>query len=225
MLIDTERLEDFMKRYPCDIDRKAEKLEDMIIYANRKTGRWESVYEQLKIDIALEQKWEELEDVLFIEEQDFSGELANGKIGLVLANDWSDYEAGTPQEYIWSDMFSKYSGGANLADHKEYRDTDKEFSELNSDKKFIIPDEIMDEFIEKKIAIKVNSKEQCDILLKEINMKYPLINTNISFDPRYEYYFSDDDLIKANVCMENLIKYQDIKGYIDFNDISKIFRN
>lgn len=48
MIIDTERLDNFIKAHKCQIDSKAKNFEDALIYVNYKTGKWESVYEQLK---------------------------------------------------------------------------------------------------------------------------------------------------------------------------------
>ena len=63
MLIDENRLNDFLEKHYCDVDKKTKKFEDAFIYANKKTGRWESVLDQLKTDIELEEKWDELEDI------------------------------------------------------------------------------------------------------------------------------------------------------------------
>ena len=43
-------------------------------------------------DKELEKLWDELEDVLFIEDEDKA---------LILASDWNDFEAGTTREAIW----------------------------------------------------------------------------------------------------------------------------
>lgn len=113
MLIDTNRLNDFLEKHRCDLGNRAEAMEDKLIYANRNTNRWESITEQLKTDIELEKKWDELEDVLFVENIDGD---------LVLHQDWDKYKAGTLREDIWADMFEKYSRGAELSDHPIYDD-------------------------------------------------------------------------------------------------------
>lgn len=56
MIIDTERLDNFIKAHKCQMDSKAKNFEDALIYVNYKTGKWESVLDQLKTDIELEEK-------------------------------------------------------------------------------------------------------------------------------------------------------------------------
>ena len=56
MIIDTERLDNFIKAHKCQMDSKAKNFEDALIYVNYKTDKWESVLDQLKTDIILESK-------------------------------------------------------------------------------------------------------------------------------------------------------------------------
>lgn len=194
MIIDTERLDNFIKAHKCQIDSKAKKFEDALIYVNYKTGKWESVYEQLKTDIELEEKWDELEDVLFVE---------NDKGDLVLCNDWDKYKAGTLRKDIWDDMFEKYSGGAYLSEHPIYNDSDKS--------KFKIPDIIKDLFLDSKIIIKVNNEYEHQIFLE--NFKEYMKLTPILYKPEYKYYLADNG-------GNNLARYSTIILEPDLDDKS-----
>ena len=203
MIIDTERLDNFIKAHKCQIDSKAKKFEDALIYVNYKTGKWESVYEQLKTDIELEEKWDELEDVLFVE---------NDNGDLVLCNDWDKYKAGTLRKDIWDDMFEKYSG-SKLAEHPIYDDSEKS--------KLKIPDIIKDLFLDSKIIIEINNKLEYQVFLE--NFKNNLDFSSISYFSENKYYFIDDN--------KSLIRYSSIwdfpsdlydKVTVDFEDIYKI---
>ena len=176
MIIDTERLDNFIKDHKCQMDSKAKNFEDALIYVNYKTGKWESVLDQLKTDIELEEKWDELEDVLFVE---------NDNGDLVLCNDWDKYKAGTLREDIWADMFDKYSGGAELAEHSVYKDRD------NDNPKFQISDIIKDLFLDSRIIIKINSELEYLIFLE--NFKNNLDINSISYFSENKYYFIDDN--------------------------------
>lgn len=204
MLIDENRLNDFLEKHYCDVDKKTKKFEDAFIYANKKTGRWESVLDQLKTDIELEEKWDELEDVLFVE---------NDNGDLVLCNDWDEYKTGTLREDIWEDMFEKYSGGVELTEHPIYDD----YGQIIK-----IPDVIRDMFVNKEIAIEVkNQKEQNSLLaaLKRIGA----VTDEMEYDPRYPYYFMDTDIndLNANRSMNILKNEQGIEQVISFKDFDK----
>lgn len=204
MLIDENRLNDFLEKHYCDVDKKTKKFEDAFIYANKKTGRWESVLDQLKTDIELEEKWDELEDVLFVE---------NDNGDLVLHEDWDKYKAGTLREDIWEDMFEKYSGEAYLVVHPIYDDYGQTIK---------IPDVIRDMFVNKEIAIEVkNQKEQNSLLaaLKRIGA----VTDEMEYDPRYPYYFMDADIsdLNANRSMNILKNEQGIEQVISFKDFDK----
>lgn len=204
MLIDEERLNDFFGKHYCDIDRKAKTLEDALIYVNHETDRWESVLEQIKTDIELEEKWDELEDVLFVE---------NNNGDLVLHEDWDKYSAGTLREDIWADMFAKYSDKDNLVVHPIYDDYGQTIK---------IPDAIRDMFVNKEIAIEVkNQKEQNSLLaaLKRIGA----VTDEMEYDPRYPYYFMDADIndLNANRSMNILKNEQGIEQVISFKDFDK----
>lgn len=206
MLIDENRLNDFLEKHYCDVDRTAKTFEDAFIYVNHNTDKWESVLDQLKTDIELEEKWDELEDVLFVE---------NDNGDLVLCNDWDEYKTGTLREDIWADMFDKYSGGAELAEHSVYKDRD------NDNPKFQISDIIKDLFLDSRIIIEINSKLEYQVFLE--NFKSNLDFSSISYFSENKYYFIDDN--------KSLIRYSSIwdfpsdlydKVTVDFEDIYKI---
>lgn len=206
MIIDTERLDNFIKAHKCQMDSKAKNFEDALIYVNYKTGKLESALDQLKTDIALEEKWDELEDVLFVENTDGD---------LVLHEDWDKYKAGTLREDIWADMFKKYSGGAELAEHLIYKDRD------NNNPTFQIPDIIKDLFLNSRIIIELNSELEYQVFLE--NFKNNLDFSSESYFSENKYYFVDDNKI--------LTKYSSTwdfpsdlydKVTVDFEDIYKI---
>lgn len=72
MLMDLLRIENFMKDHACHVDDKAAKLNDMVVYADFVKGKYQSVFEQLQVDIEVEKAYDALEDVLFIEDEDNS---------------------------------------------------------------------------------------------------------------------------------------------------------
>lgn len=206
MIIDTERLDNFIKAHKCQMDSKAKNFEDALIYVNYKTGKLESALDQLKTDIALEEKWDELEDVLFVENTDGD---------LVLHEDWDKYKAGTLREDIWADMFEKYSGGAELAEHPIYKDRN------NDNSTFQIPDIIKDLFLNSRIIIELNSELEYQVFLE--NFKNNLDFSSESYFSENKYYFVDDNKI--------LTKYSSTwdfpsdlydKVTVDFEDIYKI---
>ena len=57
-------------------------------------------------DAEIKNLWEELEDVLFIEDSE-SGD----SCGLVLASDWQGWSAGTTRDEIWRWFNQHYSKG------------------------------------------------------------------------------------------------------------------
>ena len=54
MLMDLLRIENFMKDHACHVDDKAAKLNDMVVYADFVKGKYQSVFEQLQVDIEVE---------------------------------------------------------------------------------------------------------------------------------------------------------------------------
>lgn len=183
MIIDTERLDNFIKDHRCQIDSKAKSFEDALIYANHKTGKWESVYEQLKKDMELEEKWNELNNASFLKAYEYFKDTEHsGDTELILANDWQEYKAGTSQYEIWSDMFEKYSGGSKLAEHPIYDDSEKS--------KLKIPDIIKDLFLDSKIIIRIKNEREHQIFLE--NFKKDRKLTSVSYKPEYTYYLADN---------------------------------
>lgn len=207
MIIDTERLDNFIKAHKCQIDSKAKKFEDALIYVNYKTGKWESVLDQLKTDIEFEEKWDELEDVLFVE---------NDNGDLVLCNDWDKYKAGTLREDIWADMFEKYSSGAELAEHPIYKDRN------NDNPTFQIPDIIKDLFLDSRIIIELNSELEYQVFLENFKNNLSTALNSMPYNQKYKYYFS-------NAGSSSFARYSTTfdsdlyaKFTIDFTDIYKI---
>ena len=91
-----------------------------VCLANYTTGNNEMIMLHFVTDIKsrihnrrIEELWEELEDVLFIEEKDFykdDREYADD-ITLVLAEDWNIFPAGTDRESIWNWFNHEYPNG------------------------------------------------------------------------------------------------------------------
>ena len=121
MLMDLLRIENFMKDHACHVDDKAAKLNDMVVYADFVKGKYQSVFEQLQVDIEVEKAYDALEDVLFIEDEDKDLVLASPYKFTAGGRTYS-YAAGTPRESIWTAMFALYSDGANLTIHADYDD-------------------------------------------------------------------------------------------------------
>lgn len=183
MIIDTERLDNFIKAHKCQIDSKAKNFEDALIYVNYKTGKWKSVYEQLKKDMELEEKWDELNNASFLKAYEYFKDTEHsGDTELILANDWQEYKAGTSQYEIWDDMFEKYSGGSKLAEHPIYDDSEKS--------KLKIPDIIKDLFLDSKIIIRINNEREHQIFLENFKNDIKLIS--LSYKPEYTYYLADN---------------------------------
>ena len=134
MLMELQRIENFMKDHACYVDNKATKLNDMIVYADSVTEKYQSVFEQLQVDIEVEKAYDALEDVLFIEDEDKDLVLASPYEFTVGGRTYS-YAVGTPRESIWTAMFALYSDGANLTIHADYDDISADSSQ----------DEVMEE--------------------------------------------------------------------------------
>lgn len=122
MLIDTQRIEDFLKTHSCHIINEEKTLEDKVTYPDFATNRYESVFKQLQTDIEVEKAYDALEDVLFVENKDGDLVLA-GPYEFTINEKIYSYEAGTPREPIWEDMFKLHSQGAEFTYSTEYEDT------------------------------------------------------------------------------------------------------
>lgn len=215
MIIDTERLDNFIKSHKCQIDSKAKNFEDALIYVNYKTGKWESVYEQLKKDMELEEKWDELNNASFLKAYEYFKDTEHsGDTELILANDWQEYKAGTSQYEIWADMFDKYSGGSKLAEHPIYDDSEKS--------KLKIPDIIKDLFLDSRIIIELNSELEYQVFLENFKNNLSTALNSMPYNQKYKYYFS-------NAGSSSFARYSTTfdsdlyaKFTIDFTDIYKI---
>ena len=134
MLIDTQRIEDFLKTHSCHIINKGQTLEDKMTYADFVTNRYESVFKQLQTDIEVERAYDAFEDVLFIENKDGNLVLAKPYEFTINKKIYS-YEAGTPRESIWEDIFKLHSKGAEFIYSTEFEDINYETVEMNDNKK------------------------------------------------------------------------------------------
>lgn len=133
MLIDTQRIEDFLKTHSGHIINEEKTLEDKVTYPDFTTNKYESVFKQLQTDIEVEKAYDALEDVLFVENKD--GDLVLAKPYEFTINEKIySYEAGTPREPIWEDMFKLHSRGAEFTYSTEYEDVNYETVERNNNK-------------------------------------------------------------------------------------------
>lgn len=181
MLIDTQRIEDFLKTHNCHIINKGQTLEDKMTYADFVTNRYESVFKQLQTDIEVERAYDAFEDVLFIENKD-------GNLVLVKPYEFTinekiySYEAGTPREPIWEDMFKLHSKGAEFIYSTEFEDINYETVEMNDNKKtpymnilsnqdlkkkydsgeIKIPDNIMSKYMNGKAVFVIDNEKERD---------------------------------------------------------------
>ena len=121
MLIDTQRIEDFLKTHSGHIINEEKTLEDKVTYPDFTTNKYESVFKQLQTDIEVEKAYDALEDVLFVENKD--GKLVlNSPYKISINNKVYLYSAGTSNEIIWKDLFSLHSKGAEFVSDAKYED-------------------------------------------------------------------------------------------------------
>lgn len=216
MLIDTQRIEDFLKTHNCHITSKGQTLEDKITYADFATNRYESVFEQLQTDIEVEKAYDALEDVLFVENKD--GDLVLAKPYEFTINEKIySYEAGTPREPIWEDMFKLHSRGAEFTYNTRYEDANYETVERNNNKEtpyinilnnqdlkkkydsgeIRIPDNIMSKYMNGKTVFVIDNEKERDILAYNI-ARFPYTGIIPEYNSNNPYWFKSNDIACGN---------------------------
>lgn len=216
MLIDTQRIEDFLKTHNCHITSKGQTLEDKITYADFATNRYESVFEQLQTDIEVEKAYDALEDVLFVENKD--GDLVLAKPYEFTINEKIySYEAGTPREPIWEDMFKLHSKGAEFTYSTRYEDANYETVERNNNKEtpyinilnnqdlkkkydsgeIRIPDNIMSKYMNGKTVFVIDNEKERDILAYNI-ARFPYTGIIPEYNSNNPYWFKSNDIACGN---------------------------
>ena len=216
MLIDTQRIEDFLKTHNCHITSKGQTLEDKITYADFATNRYESVFEQLQTDIEVEKAYDALEDVLFVENKD--GDLVLAKPYEFTINEKIySYEAGTPREPIWEDMFKLHSRGEEFTYNTRYEDANYETVERNNNKEtpyinilnnqdlkkkydsgeIRIPDNIMSKYMNGKTVFVIDNEKERDILAYNI-ARFPYTGIIPEYNSNNPYWFKSNDIACGN---------------------------
>ena len=208
MLIDTQRIEDFLKTHSCHIINEEKTLEDKVTYPDFTTNRYESVFKQLQTDIEVEKTYDALEDVLFVENKDGDLVLA-GPYEFTINEKIYSYEAGTPREPIWKDMFNLHSKGAEFTYSTEYEDVNYETVERNNNKEtpymnilnnqdlkkkydsgeIKIPDNIMTKYMNGKAVFVIDNEEERDILAYNI-ARFPYTGIIPEYNSNNPYWFS-----------------------------------
>ena len=216
MLIDTQRIEDFLKTHSCHIINEEKTLEDKVTYPDFTTNRYESVFKQLQTDIKVEKTYDALEDVLFVENKDGDLVLA-GPYEFTINEKIYSYEAGTPREPIWKDMFNLHSKGAEFTYSTEYEDVNYETVERNNNKEtpymnilnnqnlkkkydsgeIRIPDNIMSKYMNEKIVFVIDNKEERDILAYNI-ARFSYTGIIPEYNSNKPYWFKNDDITCSN---------------------------
>lgn len=216
MLIDTQRIEDFLKTHSCHIINEEKTLEDKVTYPDFTTNRYESVFKQLQTDIEVEKAYGALEDVLVVEDED--GRLVlNSPYEFTAGGRTYSYEAGTPQETIWEDMFKLHSKGAEFTYSTEYEDVNYETVERNNNKEtpymnilnnqdlkkkydsgeIKIPDNIMSKYMNEKIVFVIDNKEERDILAYNI-ARFSYTGIIPEYNSNKPYWFKNNDITCSN---------------------------
>lgn len=112
---DTEGDNELLKTLPKEMDIPEGLTDDGISdYLSEVTGFCHHGFELVKklSDKEVEELWEALEDVLFVEAKDFyNNKEYEDDISLVLASDWKNWSAGTSIETIWSWFNNHHSKG------------------------------------------------------------------------------------------------------------------
>lgn len=236
MLIDTNRIEDFLETHSCHIVNKGEDLEDKITYANFNTSKYESVFKQLQTDIEVERAYDALEDVLFIENKDGNLVLAKPYEFTINEKIYS-YEAGTPRESIWEDMFKLHSKGAEFTHSIEFEDINYKTIEMNDNEKtpymnilsnqdlkkkydsgeIRIPDNIMSKYMNGKAVFVIDNEKERDILAYNI-ARFPYTGIIPEYNSNNPYWFKKSNDIACGNFMTIPFEFQFIL-YTDFSII------
>lgn len=216
MLIDTQRIEDFLRTHSCHITNGEKTLEDKVTYPDFTTNRYESVFKQLQTDIEVEKAYNALEDVLFVENKDGNLVLA-GPYEFTINEKIYSYEAGTPREPIWEDMFKLHSKGAEFIYSREFEDINYETVERNNNKEtpyinilnnqdlkkkfdsgeIKIPDNIMTKYMNGKAVFVIDNKEERDILAYNI-ARFPYPGIIPEYNSNNPYWFKNNDIACSN---------------------------
>ncbi len=216
MLIDTQRIEDFLKTHSCHIINEEKTLEDKVTYPDFATSRYESVFKQLQTDIEVEKAYDALEDVLFVENKDGDLVLA-GPYEFTINKKIYSYEAGTPREPIWEDMFKLHSKGAEFTYNTRYEDANYETVKRNNNKEtpyinilnnqdlkkkydsgeIRIPDNIMSKYMNEKAVFVIDNEEERDILAYNI-ARFPYTGIIPEYNSDNPYWFKNNDIACSN---------------------------
>ena len=216
MLIDTQRIEDFLKTHSCHIINEEKTLEDKVTYPDFATNRYESVFKQLQTDIEVEKAYDALENVLFVENKD--GKLVlNSPYKISIDNKVYLYSAGTSNEIIWKDLFSLHSKGAEFIYSREFEDINYETVERNNNKEtpyinilnnqdlkkkydsgeIRIPDNIMSKYMNGKAVFVIDNEEERDILAYNI-ARFPYTGIIPEYNSNNPYWFKSNDIACSN---------------------------
>lgn len=111
---------------------------------------------------------------------------------------------------------------AKITAELPYIDYDHEYKSdkglLNRNDK--IPDEVIDNFINKKIAIKIDNQEQANQLVDKLRKRSTsLVPEFYDYDPNYPYFYIEDDYLDANKSIDNLFKLRGIESCVSFSNI------
>ena len=203
MLIDSKRLEDFLKTHSCHIINEEKTLEDKVTYPDFATSRYESVFRQLQTDIEVEKAYNALEDVLFVENKDGDLVLAEPYEFTINEKIYS-YEAGTPREPIWEDMFKLHSKGYETVKRNNNKETlymnilnNQDLKKKYDSGEIRIPDNIMSKYMNGKAVFVIDNKEERDILAYNI-ARFPYTGIIPEYNSDNPYWFKSNDIAYSN---------------------------